>query len=77
MTALTAEVLRQQLICAAKADLTHSVSHETVIRYLLTLGVDIAGNPRHMAAFATLTEGLRFGEATPRALLHLGVSDAA
>ena len=73
-TTLTSEVLRQQLIAAAKADLTHSVSHTAVIRYLLTLGVDIAGNPQHMAAFATLSEGIRFGAETPTALAVLGVA---
>ena len=74
MTALTAEIRRQQIIAAAKADLAHSVSHRAVVRYLLTLGVDIAGNPEHMLAYATLSEGLRFGEATPSALALLGVA---
>ena len=74
---MTPEVLRQQLIAAAKADLTHSVSHPAVIRYLLTLGVDIAGNPQHLAAFATLSEGIRFGAETPGAFRALGVGEAA
>ena len=70
------EVRRAQVLSLAM-DYATSNSIEAVEPEARRIGVNLC-DPLSMAALSVLADCLRFGvEPSPRALLHLGVSDAA